>query len=77
MAQISKQLKKNEKLYWAMKNHVGDNMHQQINMKGGVKQGLDRQQRCHLQLNIQIAHSIIFLSWWKICNFYIGADQRN
>ena len=36
MAQISKQLKKNIKLSWVMKNHVGDNMPQQINMKGGV-----------------------------------------
>lgn len=36
MAQISKQLKKNIKLSWVMKNQVGDNMHQQINMKGGV-----------------------------------------
>ena len=36
MAQISKQLKKNIKLSWVMKNQVGDNMPQQISMKGGV-----------------------------------------
>ena len=34
MAQISKQLKKNIKLSWVMKNQIGDNMSQQINMKG-------------------------------------------
>ena len=36
MAQISKQLKKNIKLSWVMKNQIGDNMSQQINIKGGV-----------------------------------------